>query len=435
MVSAGTADIGGMATIRGSAPLRAMLVIGFGSALVVAPLLGVLLPAHFNGLGEPTWFGFTMSAFAAGSMIGAILYAVIASRSRRAVYVGGLLLQTLGMVGFTTLHGVWPVAIGSALVGIGGGLLSPVFIVFFTEQVAESVRGRVLGLFNALALIASPLGLGAIALALSVTTLEVAATWLLAAWVLVMAYAFISKGMRTFAESPAPRSRRDRSSWRPTVLTISQLARYVGVSVRTVRHYHQLGLLAEPERDGSGYRRYGADDVIALKRISTLARAGVPLARISGLLAAEPDEFVAAIGEIDADLEAQMAELRQRRSDLAQLPSAERLCIPDEVAEILAWEREIGLSETSVEIERNSWILLSAAYPVDARGVPGDEADLPGRRGLPPTRAGHGSGDRLGSRRSPPRRPRRAQHGRARAALPGGARPRSRPLSGPAPTT
>ena len=57
-----------------------------------------------------------------------------------------------------------------------------------------------------------------------------------------------------------------------------KLARYVGVSVSTVRHYHQLGLLPEPERDGSGYRRYGADDVIALKRICTLARAGVPLA-------------------------------------------------------------------------------------------------------------------------------------------------------------
>jgi MFS family permease len=206
VVSAGAADIGGLATIRSSAALRAMLVIGFGSAVVVAPLLGVLVPAHFNRLGEPTWFGFTMSAFAAGSMIGAILYAVIAPRSRRAVYVGGLLLQTLGMVGFTTLHGVWPVAIGSALVGVGGGLLSPVFIVFFTEQVAESVRGRVLGLFNALALIASPLGLGAIAVALSVTSLEVAATWLLAAWVLVMAYAFASLGMRTFAEAPVPRS-------------------------------------------------------------------------------------------------------------------------------------------------------------------------------------------------------------------------------------
>jgi MFS family permease len=206
VVAEGTADIGGLATIRASAPLRAMMVIGFGSAVVVAPLLGVLLPAHFNRLGEPTWFGFTMSAFAAGSMVGAILYAVISARSRRAVYVGGLLLQTLGMVGFTTLHGVWPVVVGSALVGVGGGLLSPVFLVFFTEHVAESVRGRVLGLFNALAMTASPLGLGAIALALSVTTLEVAATWLLAAWVLVMAYAFISKGMRAFARPPAPSS-------------------------------------------------------------------------------------------------------------------------------------------------------------------------------------------------------------------------------------
>ena len=164
------------------------------------------------------------------------------------------------------------------------------------------------------------------------------------------------------------------------MLTISQLARYVGVSVRTVRHYHQLGLLAEPERDGSGYRRYGADDVIALKRISTLARAGVPLARISGLLAAEPDEFVA------VDRARSTRTWRPRWPSCANAgpispscPSAERLCIPDEVAEILAWEREIGLSETSVEIERNSWILLSAAYPVHARGVAGDEAGLSGR--------------------------------------------------------
>jgi DNA-binding transcriptional MerR regulator len=147
------------------------------------------------------------------------------------------------------------------------------------------------------------------------------------------------------------------------VLTISQLAGYVGVSVRTVRHYHQLGLLAEPPRDPSGYRRYGADDVITLKRISTLARAGVPLARIPDLLAAEPEEFGRALAEVDAELETQIAELRQRRDDLAQLPSAERLCIPDEVAEILALERDLGLSETTVAIERNSWILLSAAYP------------------------------------------------------------------------
>lgn len=147
------------------------------------------------------------------------------------------------------------------------------------------------------------------------------------------------------------------------MLTISQLASYVGVSVRTVRHYHQLGLLPEPARDHSGYRRYGAGDVILLKRISTLAKAGVPLARVAGLLEADEDAFGRAIAEIDADLDAQIAELRQRRADLAELPSAERLCIPDRVAEILAYEREIGLSERTVAMERDSWILLSAAYP------------------------------------------------------------------------
>lgn len=147
------------------------------------------------------------------------------------------------------------------------------------------------------------------------------------------------------------------------MLTISQLAAYVGVSVRTVRHYHQLGLLPEPERDPSGYRRYRANDVIMLKRISTLAKAGVPLARIPSLLEADPADFATAIAEIDSELDAQIAELRQRREDLAELPSAERLCISDEVADILDIERELGVSERTVAIERDSWILLSAAYP------------------------------------------------------------------------
>ncbi len=41
------------------------------------------------------------------------------------------------------------------------------------------------------------------------------------------------------------------------MLTIGQLAAYAGVTVRAVRHYHQVGLLPEPERDASGYRRGG----------------------------------------------------------------------------------------------------------------------------------------------------------------------------------
>ena len=68
------------------------------------------------------------------------------------------------------------------------------------------------------------------------------------------------------------------------MLTIGQLASYAGVTVRAVRHYHAKGLLPEPERDHSGYRRYDAHAVVELIKIRTLADAGVPLARSGGLL-------------------------------------------------------------------------------------------------------------------------------------------------------
>ena len=70
------------------------------------------------------------------------------------------------------------------------------------------------------------------------------------------------------------------------MLTIGQLASYAGVTVRAVRHYHAKGLLPEPERDHSGYRRYDAHAVVDLIKIRTLADAGVPLTRVRELLAA-----------------------------------------------------------------------------------------------------------------------------------------------------
>ena len=96
------------------------------------------------------------------------------------------------------------------------------------------------------------------------------------------------------------------------MLTISQLASYSGVTVRAVRHYHAKGLLPEPERDCSGYRRYDAGAVVELIRIRTLAEAGVPLSRVRELLMADEEEFAAAIEEIDLRLRVEIRE-RQRQ--------------------------------------------------------------------------------------------------------------------------
>jgi DNA-binding transcriptional MerR regulator len=95
------------------------------------------------------------------------------------------------------------------------------------------------------------------------------------------------------------------------MLTIGRLASYAGVTIRAVRHYHQIGLLPEPERDASGYRTYDAVAVVRLIRIRTLAEVGVPLARVRELLDADPKTFAAATTEIDRQLRAQIRALQE----------------------------------------------------------------------------------------------------------------------------
>jgi DNA-binding transcriptional MerR regulator len=151
------------------------------------------------------------------------------------------------------------------------------------------------------------------------------------------------------------------------MLTIGQLADYVGVTVRAVRHYHQRGLLPEPERDASGYRRYDADAVISLIRIKALADAGVPLARIQQLLAAGPADFAVAVAEIDTSLAARIREIQAQRHRIAQLTAGDRLFVPTEVADVLDRIRGLGISPEEMQIERDGWILLAARYPGQAR--------------------------------------------------------------------
>lgn len=147
------------------------------------------------------------------------------------------------------------------------------------------------------------------------------------------------------------------------LITIGQLAAHVGVTVRAVRHYHQRGLLAEPERDASGYRRYDAQAVVDLIRIKTLADAGVPLARVDELLGAQPEEFAVAISEVDQALTTKIRDLTRHRRRIAELTAGEPLFLPAEVVEILDRLRVLGASERMVRIERDSWIMLVALSP------------------------------------------------------------------------
>jgi DNA-binding transcriptional MerR regulator len=139
----------------------------------------------------------------------------------------------------------------------------------------------------------------------------------------------------------------------------------VGVTVRAVRHYHQRGLMTEPDRDVSGYRRYDAQAVVDLIRIKTLSDAGVPLARVGELLDAEPSRFSEAITEIDKALTERIRDLELQRGRIAELAAGERLLLPGEVVDYLDALRDIGVSARTVRMERDAWILVAARFPAD----------------------------------------------------------------------
>ncbi|MFI6505440.1 MerR family transcriptional regulator [Nonomuraea typhae] len=147
------------------------------------------------------------------------------------------------------------------------------------------------------------------------------------------------------------------------MLTIGELASYAGVTVRAVRHYHAKGLLPEPERDQSGYRRYDAGAVLELIKIRTLAQAGVPLARVRELLQADEERFAAAVAEIDQRLRAEIRERQRHLEQIARLASGESLALPPEVVEFLDRLRALGVDERIVRLERDGWIVVAAHSP------------------------------------------------------------------------
>ncbi|MCX5345545.1 MerR family transcriptional regulator [Streptomyces atratus] len=159
------------------------------------------------------------------------------------------------------------------------------------------------------------------------------------------------------------------------VITIGQLAGYVGVSIKTIRVYHDKGLLPEPDRDASGYRRYGANDAIDLIKVRTLAEAGVPLARIRDLRSATDEEFQQALREIDDEITARIRGLRATQGRLRQLAAGHPAPLPTEVGTHLEHLARWGFSPRWVDLQRDLWILVFATHSNGAITLLHDQAE------------------------------------------------------------
>ncbi|WP_333849250.1 MerR family transcriptional regulator [Leclercia sp.] len=68
------------------------------------------------------------------------------------------------------------------------------------------------------------------------------------------------------------------------LIQVGELAKRAGITVRTLHHYEQTGLLLPSARSAAGYRLYNLADVQRLHMIQALAKAGLELAEIRDFL-------------------------------------------------------------------------------------------------------------------------------------------------------
>lgn len=140
----------------------------------------------------------------------------------------------------------------------------------------------------------------------------------------------------------------------------AELAGLAGVTVRTLRHYHQTGLMPEPARHHNGYRDYTVHDVVRLLRIRRLAALGIPLDRMPRLLDDADADAGSTLDELDAELALQIERLSAQRAVIAHLRAhGATPDVPPELAPFLAVFASAQLPASVVQHDRDQSVLIA----------------------------------------------------------------------------
>jgi MerR family transcriptional regulator, thiopeptide resistance regulator len=177
---------------------------------------------------------------------------------------------------------------------------------------------------------------------------------------------------------------------------IGEVAAATGLTVRTLHHYDEIGLLAPSERSEAGHRLYADDDVRRLYRIAAFRRLGFALGEIGALLDGDGADPRAVIRAQLERLDAEVALREHLRSRLTRLLDAldaadgagpdlfleaiegmtmfERYYSPEQLAQLD--ERRKALGEEGMRQAEAAWAALiaeaetlraSSVAPSDAR--------------------------------------------------------------------
>ncbi len=104
-----------------------------------------------------------------------------------------------------------------------------------------------------------------------------------------------------------------------TTLKVGALAKRTGLTVRTLHHYDEIGLLSPSERTPSGHRLYGEEELRRLQQIAALKQLGLPLDEIRECLE-RPEYSLEHVLELQIErIEGEIGRQRRLRGVLTEL--------------------------------------------------------------------------------------------------------------------
>jgi DNA-binding transcriptional MerR regulator len=97
-----------------------------------------------------------------------------------------------------------------------------------------------------------------------------------------------------------------------------EIAELAGTTLRAVRHYHEIGLVAQPQRRANGYKQYGVAHLVRILQIKRLTDLGFSLSQIAAMDDIE-DPPVEALRSLDDELAATIERLQRTRAELGSV--------------------------------------------------------------------------------------------------------------------
>lgn len=120
-------------------------------------------------------------------------------------------------------------------------------------------------------------------------------------------------------------------------MTVGAVASLVGVTVRTLHHWDEIGLARPSDRTAAGYRLYTASDIARIHRVLVYRELGVSLEETARLLDADADEATESLLQQRDRLRERIRKLERMADSLDRMAEARKegvLLSPEEQVEI-----------------------------------------------------------------------------------------------------